>query len=284
MSPRVSVVIPTFNSASYVELMMESVLSQSYDDLEIVIADHSSTDGTWEMLQRYRGLPTVTLLQTDAGGGAKRNWQRVTDAATGEYLKLVCADDLIYPTCVEEQVAALDAAPGAVLVASPRDIVDADGRVVVRGRGLGGLKGRVSGARAVQRCVQLGTNIFGEPACVLLRRQSLVDAGGWDDSHPYLIDQASYANVLLTGDFVALPRTLAAFRVNAGQWSVRLAGVQARQAAGLHESLHKSHPEVVSKRDVWIGDLRATMTALLRRSAYAYLRRRMVRSNKQLAS
>ena len=277
MSPRVSIVIPTYNSADYVDHMMESVLAQTYDDLEIVISDHSSTDGTWDALQKYADLPTVTLLQTESGGGAKRNWQRVTDAAHGELIKLVCADDLIYPTCVAEQVAALDANPSAVLAACARDIVDADGRVVVRGRGLGGLQGLTNGGRAVRRAVRLGTNIFGEPACVLIRRQSLIDVGGWDDTHPYLIDQATYANVLLRGDFVAVPKVLAAFRVNAGQWSVRLSGVQARQAAGLHEKLHESNPSVVSRSDVWIGDLRATMTALLRRSAYAYLRRRMVR-------
>jgi glycosyltransferase involved in cell wall biosynthesis len=278
VSPRVSIVIPTYNNADYVESMMQSVLEQTYTDSEIVIADHASADNTWELLQKYADHPAVTLLRTEAGGGAKRNWQRVTDAASGELIKLVCADDLIYPTCVAEQVDALDAAPEAVLAACARDIVDADGRIVVRSRGLGGMQGVVDGRHAVRRAVRLGTNIFGEPACVLMRRQNLVDVGGWDDTYPYLIDQATYSKVLLTGAFAAVPRTLAAFRVNAAQWSVRLAGVQARQAAGMHRSLHEADPDLVSRLDVSIGDARATITALMRRSAYAYLRRRMNRS------
>ncbi|MGN6607358.1 MAG: glycosyltransferase family 2 protein [Jatrophihabitans sp.] len=278
MTPHVSVVVPTFNNADYIEATMASILAQTYSDFELIVADHASTDGTWERLQRYRDDPRLTLLQTPAGGGARANWQRVTDAASGDLLKLVCGDDVIYPDCLQEQVAALDAAPDAVLAASPRDIVDADGRVVVRSRGLGGLQGVVEGPTAVRRSVRLGTNIFGEPGCVLLRRDRLAAIGGWDDTFPYLIDQFTYSRLLLGGRFAAVPRTLAAFRVNMTQWSVRLAEVQARQAAGMHHALRLEAPQLLSRADVAVGDVRASATALLRRSAYAVLRRRMARA------
>ena len=62
------------------------------------------------------------------------------------------------------QVAALTAHPSAVLAASARDIVDAAGTPVLRNRGLGGLRGEVTGTEAVRRTVLAGTNIFGEPA------------------------------------------------------------------------------------------------------------------------
>ena len=60
--PRVSVVIPTFENAHYVRATMESVLAQTYRDFELVVADHSSADRTWDRLQESRD-PRVRLLR-----------------------------------------------------------------------------------------------------------------------------------------------------------------------------------------------------------------------------
>ena len=178
LTPRVSVVVPSFNNASFIEATMDSILAQSFEDFELVVADHSSVDGTWELLQHYRTDPRVRLLRTEAGGGAPRNWERVTAAARGELLKLVCGDDIIYPDCLRRQVEAMDANPSVVLVAAQRDLIDARGGLVNARRGLAGLKGRVPGRAAVRHTVVAGANIFGEPACVLVRRETLERAGG----------------------------------------------------------------------------------------------------------
>ena len=102
VTPRVSVVVPSYNNASFIEATMDSILAQTFEDFELVVADHSSADGTWERLQRYRTDPRVRLLRTETGGGAPRNWERVTAAARGELLKLVCGDDIIYPDCLRD--------------------------------------------------------------------------------------------------------------------------------------------------------------------------------------
>ena len=78
MPAHVSIVVPTYNNADFVEETIESILAQTYADFELVIADHSSTDGTWEKLQRFVDEPRVRLLETPAGGGAPANWTRVT--------------------------------------------------------------------------------------------------------------------------------------------------------------------------------------------------------------
>lgn len=271
-APRVSVVIPAYNNAAYLIDTLESVLAQDYDDFEVIVADHSSTDGTAALLQRYAEHPRVRLLTTEAGGGALRNWNRVSQAATGELLKLVCGDDLLVPTALSQQVAAFDAHPTAVLVAAQRDIVDADGRPIVRGRGLAGLKGLVTGREAARRAVRVGSNIFGEPACVLVRRAALERVGWWNSEFPYLIDQASYIALMLDADIVALPVTLAAFRVSAGQWSVALARHQTAQAQNFHRALRAQHPTLLSTGDVWLGNVRVVLMALIRRATYLWLR------------
>jgi glycosyltransferase involved in cell wall biosynthesis len=273
--PSVSVVVPAFQNAAFVEDALEGVLSQTYRDLEVVVADHSSTDGTWELLQRFADDPRVVLLRTPSGGGAERNWRRVTEAASGTYLKLLCGDDLVYPTCVEEQVRALEAHPGAVMAACRRDVVDASGAVLLRGRGLPGLTGLVAGSRAVRAAVRSGTNVFGEPACVLLRRELVLEVGGWSAEQPYLIDEDLYVKVLAHGDLVAQPDTLAAFRLSDTQWSVDLAREQARQAKAFLRRVQRQHPAVVTSADVRLGSARAVLAAVQRRAAYVVWSRRM---------
>lgn len=279
MSPHVSIVIPAYNNAAYLRATLESVLAQTYTDYEVVIADHSSVDGTADIIASFADEPRLRVLTpTPHGGGAKANWNRVSQHATGEWIKLVCGDDLLAPDALEVQVAAAQQHPGAVMVASKRAIVDAHGKPVMQSRGLAGLDGLVSGADAVRATVRSGTNIFGEPAAVLLKRDALAD-GWWDDSFPYMIDETAYVRVLRSGDLVAVPQTLASFRISASQWSVRLAKAQAEQAAGLHRAILAAHPQAVSRADVRRGNALALANAYARRLVYVALRRRMGSEN-----
>lgn len=275
MNPRVSVVVPAYRNVEYLAQTLDSILAQDYCDYELVVADHSSDDGSAEVLARYAAHPRVRVLSpTPSGGGAKANWDRVSREARGELIKLVCGDDLIAPDALRRQVAALDAHPSAVLVACKRDLIDARGQVVIAARGLGRLSGLVSGRDAVRASVAAGTNLFGEPGCVLFRRE-LLPASGWDNRYPYLIDQASYTAVMLQGDMVALRESLASFRINAGQWSVRLMHEQARQATEFHAMLAESQPGLLSPFALRVGNVRARLMAHARRLTYMWLRRRM---------
>jgi len=271
VTARVSVVVPSFNNAAFIEATMDSIQAQSLTDFELVVADHSSTDGTWELLAPYAADPRVTLLRTEAGGGAPRNWARVTAAAQGELLKLVCGDDIIYPDCLRHQVDAMDANPGVALVAAQRDLIDAGGRPVRSRRGLAGLRGRVPGRAAARHTVVAGSNIFGEPACVLIRREALERVGGWDARHPYVIDEATYVKVLLAGDFFGIDRALAAFRLSSSQWSVHLAREQAAQVVRFHHQLAAEAPGLLSRADLWRGDAMARAMAHVRRLAYVWV-------------
>lgn len=274
MTPVLSVVVPAYNNGRTLAETLTSVLEQDVDGLEVVVADHSSTDDTRTVMDRFAADARVTLLDTPAGGGAGRNWNRVTDAATGEFLKLVCGDDVLRPGTLARQVDLLRST-GAVLTACRRDVVDADGRTLMAGWGLRGLGRRMPGALAVRKSVRAGSNLFGEPASVMMRRDALAASGGWFDRFPYLIDQASYSRVLLSGDFVPDPEVGATFRMSATQWSVALVREQAGQAHAFHAWLAEEHPGVVSTADRRLGDLRASVMARARRLSYRLLERRM---------
>ncbi|CAJ0557278.1 unnamed protein product, partial [Mesorhabditis spiculigera] len=237
MTPRASVVVPAYNNADYIAETIDSILNQTYQDFELIISDHSSTDDT------------VKILSTEAGGGAKRNWDRVSEAANGELLKLVCGDDTIYPECLAEQVAAFDEHP----------------------RWAEGTGHRRDAAR---KTVTAGANIFGEPGCVLMKRSALKAIGWWDDTNPYVIDEATYTAVALQGDVYADRQALASFRVNAGQW--RCVWPRIRHARQRHSTkISGIGSDLVSAMDVRIGDARALATSFMRRGVYMLLRHRM---------
>lgn len=273
--PKVSVVVPAYNSEPYIRQTIDSILAQTFPDFELLISDHSSSDGTWEALQPYAEDRRVTLMRTPTGGGAPANWKAVSDLAQGEYLKLVCGDDVVAPDLLEAQVAALDADESVVLVASRRNLIDGSGRVIMAERGLPGMVGRLEGRRAARESVIRGSNVFGEPACVTFRRTAFVAAGGWDESAGYVIDQASYCRVLMRGAFVGIGRPQASFRLNAESWSVALTGRQAAQVVDFHHRLAEANPGLLSRIDLLRGDTAARAMAVARRLTYVWLGRKM---------
>ncbi|MEB3983904.1 glycosyltransferase [Mycobacterium sp. 663a-19] len=277
MTPVVSVVVPVYNCVAFIDATMQSILAQTFNDFELVVSDNASTDGTWEALQRYAVDPRVRLSRHASNVAAIENFQSVTDLATGDLLKLVCADDLLYPDCLAVQVAALTAHSSAVLAACTMDVVDAAGKTVFRNRGLAGLRDEVAGSRAIRRTVLAGTNIFGAPACVMFRRTALVDAGGWDGRSPFVLDLATYCAVLLRGNLVAEPRPLAAFRLRRSQWSEELVRTHPdyHHVIGLQRELAAARPGLLGRRHLFFGSARARVNALGRKAVYRWLGRRL---------
>ncbi len=111
--PRVSVVIPTYNYARYVPEAVDSVLAQSFEELEVIVVDDGSTDQTAEILRAFGGQ-LRDIRQEHRGLSAARNTG--IRAARGQYVAFLDSDDLWLPEKVSLQVARLDAEPEVGLV------------------------------------------------------------------------------------------------------------------------------------------------------------------------
>ncbi|MBE9529344.1 MAG: glycosyltransferase family 2 protein [Proteobacteria bacterium] len=123
--PTVSVIIPTYNRSSYVIEAIESVLAQTYKNIEIVIIDDGSTDDTRERLKPYLNQykDRIKYIYTENGGPARaRNIGM--KAATGEYIAFLDSDDLYYPFKTELQVGVLENNPDVALVCSDLSAVN----------------------------------------------------------------------------------------------------------------------------------------------------------------
>ena len=203
MSARsVSVVIPVFNGLRYLPETVASVQAQTHPDIEIVLVDGGSTDGSREWVEAFEH-PRVVKDYLPAGTPAAGTWTRASELASSEYVKLLCQDDLIYPRAVELQVADLDASANAGMAIVQRDMISASGKVLYRGRGCAGLaNGTIDGRRALAIGSRKGANVFGEPLAVLFRREAMMAALPWEDSQPFLLDMFFYAKVLASSDLV----------------------------------------------------------------------------------
>ena len=130
----VSVVIPAYNRAAYIERTVDSVLAQSYPHVELIIGDDGSTDGTYEILQRYDNEGKLTLL-THAGRanrGQSATLNRALDQAQGEYICVLDSDDMFAPNKLAVQVDYLERYPNIGLVYSNGHAVDENDEILYR--------------------------------------------------------------------------------------------------------------------------------------------------------
>jgi glycosyltransferase involved in cell wall biosynthesis len=267
-TPTVSVCIPTYNGEQYVERTVRSVLAQTFTDFELVVRDDGSTDATLDVVQGIDDS-RVRIVAGRENAGAGANFDLAVGEATGAYVKLLCQDDVIYPDCLERQVAAITATPDVVMVSCHRDIVDDHDRVVYRGRGWRSASGVLAGGRVMRATVRAGTNLVGEPSAVLCSREAFEAAGGFDTSYAYMIDLEAWMRLLEHGSLHYLPDSLCTFRVSRTSWSASLRREQARQARELLRTLRDRHPETVTRTDLAIGLTKPTLLAAARRAVFA---------------
>lgn len=94
--PLVSVCIPVYNGERYLEETVRSVANQKYPNMEIIIQDNASTDGTWELVQKLAvRYSQLSVMRNEANVGMAPNWNLAVNRAKGDYLMLLSADDLL---------------------------------------------------------------------------------------------------------------------------------------------------------------------------------------------
>jgi glycosyltransferase involved in cell wall biosynthesis len=129
--PRVTVGVPVWNGARHLEPCLDSLLAQTYDDIEIVISDNASTDRTPEICRAYCARDErVSYHRQPHNIGAAANYNFLVQQARGELFKWAAHDDVCAPEFVERCVAALDASPSDVLVFPKTSFIDATGSVL----------------------------------------------------------------------------------------------------------------------------------------------------------
>ncbi|MFA5804201.1 MAG: glycosyltransferase family 2 protein [Melioribacteraceae bacterium] len=116
MKDLVSIVIPVYNRVTLISQTIECAINQTYDQIEIVIIDNCSEDGTWEILTQYTLLDNrISLFRNEQNIGPVRNWIRCVTKTRGKYVKILFSDDVMLPTFVEETISVFDSDVAFVL-------------------------------------------------------------------------------------------------------------------------------------------------------------------------
>lgn len=268
-TPLVSICIPTYKGAAFVGATIESVLAQSYPNFELWIFDDQSPDETKTIVARYADT-RMRYLRNEANLGPEGNWNKCLELAHGKYFKLLPHDDLLTPDCLREQVAVLesDSAKRIALVFGYREIINSNGRTLMRCGLPGARAGLVGAAELARRCVRAGTNLIGEPGNGLFRSELIREVGVYDASFPYLVDLDYWFRVLMHGDGYYTASHSSSFRLSPGSWSVAIGNKQIEDFQGLVQRFAAEPRFGITSTDKLIGFARSRLNTWARTMIY----------------
>ncbi len=238
-TPLVSVCVPAYRAERFLAETIESVLAQTFVDWELVVLDNASTDRTGDIARSFDD-PRIRIERNEHTLSLPENWNRVTALARGRYLKVLCADDLIAPTCLANEVEVLESRPEVAIVSSRRDFITAEGELVLRSRGLDGLLGYRPAAAVVSQVVSSGINPIGWPSSVMVRRADFEAVGGFDDRWVHPIDLHLWLRLLSYGGLYGIEDSLASFRISEGSVTAGLSDTGAQHRSALRTFVAES--------------------------------------------
>jgi len=126
--PRITIVTPSFNQAKYLSETIESVLKQDYPNLEYIIIDGGSTDGSVDVIKRYEHHLAYWVSEKDRGQSHAIN--KGLDRATGDLFNWINSDDILFPGALQRIAAAFICNPEADLIVGDNARSDKDGAIV----------------------------------------------------------------------------------------------------------------------------------------------------------
>ncbi len=201
--PKVSIVTPSFNQVEFIEDTIRSVLLQGYPNLEYIIMDGGSTDGSVDIIRRYQDRLTYWVSEPDLGQthAINQGFQR----ATGEILAWLNSDDLYCPGAVRTAVEFLESHPGVAIAYGRADAIDAMGRVIFH---------VPMKEFHLTQCLARLESPIAQPA-TFMRREAIQRVGLLDQTLHFVMDWDYWIRVAMAGLTICpVPHTLARFRVH----------------------------------------------------------------------
>lgn len=205
--PQVSVLLPTYNRAQYVGRTVQSLLGQTYPDLEVVVVDDGSTDDTAQVVRQFADAPVLYIYQENRGVGGALN--TAFRASRGRYIALSGSDDLWLPELLSEEVPILEGNPGIGLVYARAQAMDPYDLPLAQ----------VLGAPEKYPGHTFKSLLYGDHVCgltALIRREHIEQVGLWDEGLVANEDWDLWLRLSLVCRFHFLDKVLARFRIHPG--------------------------------------------------------------------
>ena len=132
-SPKISVIIPSYNKVKFIEETLHSIFVQMYPNLEVIIQDGGSTDGTLEIIKKFvRKHPSIIKCESKKDKGQLDAINKGLEKATGEILTFINADDVYEPGAFNSVAKAYGGNPGSLWFAGRGKIINSDGHEIAK--------------------------------------------------------------------------------------------------------------------------------------------------------
>lgn len=220
----VSVVVPSYLAERTLIRAIHSVVNDPAL-FEIIVAVNGE-DASLELLrdfqEKFPKIKMVILLPQSQILSPGENWTRACAAATGKYIKLLCADDTVINQALFAQAKFLQVNPEVAFVTGKRIVTDIEGKVIRRRHGAYFLSRPLGYKASLYLCCLFGTNVFGEPSALTFRTNLLKQNLPWKNEYSYVIDLAMYFQILKNSPkmkVASLPLEVSTFEITRTSWS-----------------------------------------------------------------
>ena len=213
--PKVSLCICASETDRHLQATIESCFAQHYAALEFLIIDNDGSDRTRHILEMVKD-DRVRVIRSATAGPIADKFNMAVQQSNGQFVKLICAGDVLRRDCIAKQAKLLEDNVDVALVAVRTDHIDDDGNLLSRGCGLARLIGRHSGERAIRRIARSSVDPIGPAVGGLFRRDDFDRCGGCRADLLFPMDMGLWIRLLGQGDFLGVPDTLASSRNGSG--------------------------------------------------------------------
>lgn len=230
MDIKVTVCIPIYNGEKYLRECLDSIITQTYWNLEILIVDDQSSDSSLAIAEEYAKTDNRIIIQrNEVNLGLVGNWNRALELSSTDYIKYVFQDDIIYPDCIARMMDVMQTYDCPVAACARGFVIEANASKNIRNYFQKKIKKpeHFFGATdyiSPQRFGEVASkfplaNLVGEPSVLLFRKSACEKAGLFDDTFSQFVDFEFALRLISYFGFVFIPDILAYFRVHGGAQS-----------------------------------------------------------------
>lgn len=217
----VSIIVPSYNHAQFLEERIESILNQDFDNFEVILLDDLSPDNSAEILKKYQDHPKVShcIINEKNSGSTFYQWNKGIDLAKGELIWIAESDDVADPHFLAKLVPKFDQNPNLVLAYSQSYRMNAQGEVTGTWKDCTDSSDaelftndfELSGLEYFEKFLKTG-NTIPNASGVIFKKQTYLDVGGANPRLKFIGDWDIWAKVVTQGDIFFTPECLNYFR------------------------------------------------------------------------
>lgn len=204
-NPLVTVIVPSFNQGRFIRETLDSILSQDYRPLEVLVIDGASADETVAVLQSYASVPELKW-RSEPDNGVVDAVNKGLAAARGEIIAIQSSDDLYLPGAISAAVEFMHAHPEVALVYGDVDLIDENSQVIGR-----------DGLTAFDLKHYLGRFTYIPQPSAFFRADMIEQIGGWREEVSYAADADFWMRIAVRHNVAKLDGLIARYRYHAEQ-------------------------------------------------------------------